>query len=58
MANDYKAIEVAELCRVDVSTVLRWIRSGRLPAIRLPSGRIRIPAQEVERIRQPIKVGK
>jgi excisionase family DNA binding protein len=35
------AREVAELLGVSAETVLRWVRAGTLPAIRLPSGAIR-----------------
>lgn len=30
--------EVARLLHVDPTTVTRWARDGKLPAIRLPSG--------------------
>ena len=48
---DLKAEELAQLFRVHVSTVRRWINHGQLAAIRLPGGNYRIPQQEVERIR-------
>jgi excisionase family DNA binding protein len=35
------AREVAEVLGVSAETVLRWVRAGKLPAIRLPSGAIR-----------------
>lgn len=35
-------------------TVLRWAREGRLQAIRLPSGQVRVAKADVLRIRQPI----
>lgn len=33
---------VADYCLVSGVTVLRWIKGGKLPAIRLPSGHYRI----------------
>jgi excisionase family DNA binding protein len=35
--------EVAELLGVSTETVLRWVRRGELPAIRLPGGALRFP---------------
>jgi excisionase family DNA binding protein len=35
------AREVSELLGVSAETVLRWVRAGKLPAIRLPSGALR-----------------
>jgi excisionase family DNA binding protein len=35
------AREIAEMISVSTETVLRWTRSGELPAIRLPGGAIR-----------------
>jgi excisionase family DNA binding protein len=34
---------VAEVLGVSTETVLRWVRRGELPAIRLPSGALRFP---------------
>ena len=42
--------EVAEMLGVDRHTILRWIREGKVKAIRLPSGRHRIPESEVRKI--------
>jgi excisionase family DNA binding protein len=39
-----KARVVAELLDVSCETVLRWTRRGELPAVRLPGGQIRFPA--------------
>jgi excisionase family DNA binding protein len=39
---------VAEQLGVSCETVLRWVRRGELPAIRLPGGAIRIGQQELE----------
>lgn len=47
-----KVEEISARFRVHPETVRRWIRTGRLKAIRLGSERAgyRIPASEVERI--------
>ena len=55
MERDYTPEEIAELCRVHVSTVRRWIALRQLQAIRLPGGAYRIPAEEVSRLRQPMQ---
>ena len=34
--------DIANYCQVSKSTVLEWIKSGRLKAFRLPSGHYRI----------------
>jgi excisionase family DNA binding protein len=34
--------DIADYCQVSKSTVLEWIKSGRLKAFRLPSGHYRI----------------
>ena len=39
---------VAERLDVSAETVLRWIRKGELPAIRLPGGTVRIGEDELE----------
>ena len=49
----YTAEELARLCRVHVSTVRRWISTGKVAAIRLPGGYYRIESSEVDRIRRP-----
>lgn len=38
---------VAERLNVCTETVLRWIRNGELPAIRLPGGAVRIAETEL-----------
>ena len=35
--------EAADIFNVDPDTVLRWIKSGEIPAIRTPGGHYRIP---------------
>jgi excisionase family DNA binding protein len=39
---------VAELLDVSAETVLRWVRRGDLPAVRLPSGQIRFRPDALE----------
>ena len=56
MERDFTPEELAEICRVHVSAVRRWITTGRLRAIRLPGGMYRISPAEVERLRQPLQV--
>jgi predicted site-specific integrase-resolvase len=34
---------------VDPSTVLRWIKAGKLASVEMPSGRKKVPAAEVDR---------
>ena len=51
---DYTVEELARLCLVHAATVRRWIASGRVAAIRLPGGYYRIPAGEVQRLRDPL----
>ena len=53
---DYTVQELADLCRVSVATVRRWIASGQLQAIRLPGGVYRITRSEVDRLREPFLV--
>ena len=42
--------EVAEVLGVDRHTVVKWIKEGKIRAIRLPSGRYRIPESEVRKV--------
>jgi excisionase family DNA binding protein len=42
--------EAARMLRVSRATVTRWVRLGQLRAVRLPSGGIRIPRKEIERL--------
>lgn len=45
--------EVAEALAVDHETVRRWVKAGKLQAIRLPSGVMRFRREDVERILAP-----
>jgi len=40
--------EVVEVLGVDRHTVVKWIKEGKIRAIRLPSGRYRIHESEVK----------
>ncbi|OYT30795.1 MAG: hypothetical protein B6U94_05345 [Thermofilum sp. ex4484_79] len=42
--------EVARILGVDRHTVVKWIKEGRIRAVKLPSGRYRIPESEVKKI--------
>jgi excisionase family DNA binding protein len=44
------AREVAEALRVDTATVQRWARTEQIGCVRLPSGRLRFPRAEVQRL--------
>lgn len=50
---------VAEYCQVSKSTVLRWIKDGKLQAFRLPSGHYRVDREDfrdfLERWAMPIR---
>ena len=57
LKQDYTVAKLAELLRVHVLTIRRWIVRGGLRAKQIPvSGGYRIPSAEVDRIRQPIRV--
>ncbi len=49
----YSPAEVAELARVHPSTILNYIRSGRLYAVRLSARTYRIPARAVLKLLAP-----
>jgi excisionase family DNA binding protein len=44
------AAEAAKMLRVSRDAVLRWIRLGQLPAVKLPSGSYRIHRDLVEKM--------
>jgi excisionase family DNA binding protein len=39
--------EVAQLCRVDIRTVDRWLTAGKLGCQRTPSGRVLVRKRDV-----------
>ena len=42
--------EVAEVLRVHIGTVTKWVRQGRLVAVTLPGGTYRFHRADIERI--------
>ena len=44
--------EAARMLRVSKATITRYVRLGQLPAIRLPSGHLRIRRREIEKLLQ------
>lgn len=44
----YNGTEVARLFAVDVSTVVRWADTGKLPSFRTPGGHRRYPRAAVD----------
>ena len=42
--------QAADRLGVNISTIGRWVKSGRIVAAELPSGGYAIPAREIERI--------
>jgi excisionase family DNA binding protein len=42
--------EAAHMLRVSQKTIARWVRLGQLPAIRLPSGQLRIRRTDVQKL--------
>lgn len=47
--------EVAEIFNVTRHVVAKWIREGKINAIKLPGGRYRVPESEVEKIWKSLK---
>ncbi|MHA1835151.1 MAG: helix-turn-helix domain-containing protein [Candidatus Baldrarchaeia archaeon] len=46
----YRVKEVCEILRIDRRTLWKWIKEGKIRAIKLPSGRHRIPESEIRKI--------
>jgi excisionase family DNA binding protein len=44
--------EAARMLRVSKATITRYVRLAQLPAIRLPSGHLRIRRRDIERLLQ------
>ncbi len=42
--------EVALTLNVQRQTVWNWVKKGKLPAVRLPSGRIRVRKEEIVKL--------
>ena len=47
--------EVAQMCRVDVRTVDRWLVAGKVRCQRTPSGRVLFRARDVLTVVAPAK---
>ncbi len=47
-----KITDAARALRVSGETVRRWVREGRIRAVQTPSGHLRIPQGEIDRIRK------
>ena len=45
------------LPQTSASTLLRWARTGKVPYIRLPSGRVFFRRADVEALLEPVEVG-
>lgn len=46
------AVEVAERLQVTPETARDWARTGKVPAIQLPSGHYRFRAEDIDAIEQ------
>ena len=59
MEGDYEELlrpkEVAKIFNVSVKTLWEWQRKGMIKAVRLPTGKLRYPRSEVERIWRSLK---
>ena len=42
--------EAARMLRVSKATITRYVRLGQLPAIRLPSGHLRLRRRDIEKL--------
>lgn len=45
--------DAARLLGVNIATVRRWVRDGKIESVRLPGGQIRIPVDELARLTRP-----
>jgi excisionase family DNA binding protein len=52
----YSTKDIAELCGVHITTVIRWVDSGELTCYRTPGGRRRIAADEVRKFIQRLGI--
>lgn len=50
--------QTADLLKVDVATVRRWIMAGRLPAYRLGPQTVRVRRGDVHTLLTPVQSGK
>ena len=49
----YQPKEVAEMLSLKKLTIYRWIKAGKIKAVRLPNGRLRIAESELEKVVKP-----
>jgi len=49
----FKPSEVAEILSLRKLTIYRWIKAGKMKAVRLPDGRLRITETELEKVVKP-----
>ncbi|MEM3569623.1 MAG: helix-turn-helix domain-containing protein [Candidatus Jordarchaeales archaeon] len=54
MSGDYEELlrpkDVAKIFNISVKTLWEWQRKGIIKAVRLPTGKLRYPKSEVERL--------
>ena len=46
----FKPSEAAEMFSLKKLTIYRWIKAGKIKAVRLPDGRLRIAESELEKV--------
>ena len=56
MERMYRLSEVADLWSYDRTTVLRWVQSGRLRAVRTPGGQWRVSESALDAFRVGLEV--
>ena len=56
MNSMWKPSDLANELNISTQTILRWIRIGRIKAIRLPSGTYRILETEVQKIKDKTNI--
>jgi len=49
----YKLDEAAQMLSLKRLTIYRWVRAGKIKAVRLPDGRLRIAVSELEKVVKP-----
>ena len=49
----FKPSEAAERLSLKKLTIYRWIKAGKIRAVRLPDGRLRIAESELEKVVKP-----
>jgi putative resolvase len=59
MEEDYEELlrpkEVAKIFNISMKTLWKWQKKGIIKAVRLPTGKLRYPRSEVERIWKSLK---